>query len=240
MLALRAGAERADRDAVSRDGLPGKVFISLQCSSAPAPFQVPCSAHPAFLFILLLSLLTTGLRTSVASSISASRSVPQNINEGSGSPSAAGSVSLTPAVADSMGHHRRLFLAHLLGCPPAVLMAPGTGLVPAPKRLWAAVWGHGWFTNDMDTTREDPALSSGTAIPQRFLLFRIPKSQAVNRRLLDGSRQTALSDSHPFPGSIPGLPTEGSSLLQGGHQPSPGSGSFKKRCGKCHKKKITP
>lgn len=66
-------------------------LISLQCSSAPAPFQVPCSAHPAFLFILLLSLLTTGLCTSIASSISASQSVPQSINEGRGS---AGSVSL--------------------------------------------------------------------------------------------------------------------------------------------------
>lgn len=40
--------------------------------------------------------------------------------------------------------------------------------------------------------------------------------------------------------SLPVLPTEGFSLLQGQHQPSPGpgSGSFKKRCGKRHKKKI--
>lgn len=52
-----------------RDGLSGRVFISLQCSSAPAPFQAPCPAHPAFLF-LLLSLLTTGLCTSTASSTS--------------------------------------------------------------------------------------------------------------------------------------------------------------------------
>jgi len=80
-------------------------------STFPSP---PRSPHPAFLFILLLSLLTTGLWASTASFGISRRAAKRHWGHPSPQPG------LPP-------HPRSVLPAHLLGCPPRAPMAAGKG-----------------------------------------------------------------------------------------------------------------
>lgn len=86
-----------------------------QCTSTfPSPL-LPCSSHPAFLFILLLSLLTTGLCTSTASSVSEECVTKQPCRQ-----HAEDTCPKPSPCPRGWGSWPICF-----GCPPKVLMLPG-------------------------------------------------------------------------------------------------------------------
>lgn len=106
---------QSSRSQCSRQGRRVCKSLSLsamqQCTSTfPSPL-LPCSAHPAFLFLLLLSLLTTGLCTSTASSVSEERVTKQHAEDTC--------PQLSPCPR-GWGSWPICF-----GCPPEVLMLPG-------------------------------------------------------------------------------------------------------------------